>query len=109
MWNSITKKYDYNFSEQELRDGFKRCLDNVRGLLASAKILNLCEVTQQYALGLYMYAVEEYGKAILLKNVITGNKGKYKIDGWILGDGYPKRGNAHDEKIKTGLNNLPED
>jgi AbiV family abortive infection protein len=69
------------FSEEELNLGCKRCIENVRGLLAGAKILNDNVMTQQYALGLYIYAVEEYGKAILLKRAITGNEEKYQIDG----------------------------
>jgi hypothetical protein len=56
-----------------------------------------------------MYAVEEYGKAILLKNAITGNKDKYQIDGWILGIGKPNQGTAHDKKMRVGFDNLPED
>lgn len=112
----ISKKYPYHFSEKELELGYKRCIENVRGLLTAAKILNDNVVTQQSALGLYMYAVEEYGKAILLKNAITGNKNKYDIDGWILGIGNPSsnsmtgnRVNAHDEKLRIGFDNLPGD
>jgi AbiV family abortive infection protein len=78
-------------------------MNNVRGLLASAKTLNDDEnkMMRQYALGLYMYALEEYGKSVLLKRAMTGNKDKYEIDGWILGYGNPKRGNAHDKKMKV--------
>ena len=106
---NMPKKYPRPFSGEELVDGCSRCIKNVRGLLASAKILNDDEsvMMRQYALGLYMYAVEEYGKAVLLKKAITGNKDKYKIDGWILGHGNPKRGNAHDKKMKVALNILP--
>ena len=106
----MPKKYPYYFSEQELLLGCKRCLENVRGLLAGAKILNDNVKTQQYGLGLYMYAVEEYGKAILLKNAITGTEEKYQIDAWILGWGESEdETTSHDEKMKVGFDNLPED
>lgn len=110
----MSKKYPYHFSGEELRRGCRRCIDNVKGLLDGAKILNDNMITQQYALGLYMYAVEEYGKAILLKNAIVGNKNKYEIDGWVLGFGNPdpdpmtgNKINAHDEKLRIGFDNLP--
>jgi hypothetical protein len=111
MWNKLPKLYPFHyFSEEELRDGCRRCLENVRGLLAGAKTLNENDLTQQYALGLYMYAVEEYGKAILLKKAITGNKKQYQIEQWIIGIGDPNNTTtSHDEKMKVGFHNLPKD
>ncbi|HJR84091.1 MAG TPA: AbiV family abortive infection protein [Nitrososphaeraceae archaeon] len=107
----MCEKYPHPFSEGELREGYNKCIENVMGLLASAKILcdDENEIIRQYALGLYVYAVEEYGKAILLKRAIKGNKDKYEIDGWILGYGKPKRGNAHNKKMKAALDILPKD
>jgi hypothetical protein len=75
------------FAEAELREGCKRSVENVKGLLNSASLLVKNRDSQQYALGLYVYAVEEYGKAILLRRYITGNKDKYQIPGWVLGIG----------------------
>jgi AbiV family abortive infection protein len=115
MWNRmpkvfVPKIYPHDFSEQELREGSKKCIENTKRLLEGAKTLNENDRTEQFALGLYMYAVEEFGKAILLKKAITGNQKEYQIFGWILGLGKPnERGNAHDEKIKIGLDNLPSD
>jgi len=57
-----------------------------------------------------MYAVEEYGKAILLKRTITGNKKKYQIEQWILGIGDPNDTTiSHDEKMRIAFDNLPND
>jgi AbiV family abortive infection protein len=114
MWNRMPKKYPYPFSEQELMLGCKRCIENVTGLLESAKTLNVNQSTQKYALGLYMYALEEYGKAIMLKKAITGNRKRYHIFGWILGTKNPDQSteneiNSHDKKIMTAYNNLPFD
>jgi hypothetical protein len=76
-----------NFTEAELREGCKRCIDNVKGLLDSALLLLNHKNSQQYGLGLYMYAVEEFGKAILLRRYVTGNKSKYQLPLWIFGKG----------------------
>lgn len=57
-----------------------------------------------------MYAVEEYGKAILLKKSIKGNKERYDIDGWILGFGNPPEYSCENNlspKLKNKLVNLP--
>jgi hypothetical protein len=78
-----------DFTETELWEGCRRCIDNVKGLLHSASLLLDNTNSQQYALGLYIYAIEEYGKAILLKSYITGNKDKYQIPGWTFGKGKP--------------------
>jgi hypothetical protein len=79
-------------------------------------------------LGLYVYAIEEYGKAILLKSYLTGNKDKYQIPGWIFGAkfvignihedsilmnlltrlvGYPGHISSHYVKLLVGSDNLP--
>ena len=71
----MPKKYPFHFTEANLRQGCKRCIENVSALLDSASILTENADTEQYALGLYMYAVEEYGKAILLKKYTLGKKG----------------------------------
>ncbi len=107
----MPRKYEYPFTEEELKQGCKRCIENVRGLLESAKILN-DNRTQQYALGLYMYALEEYGKAMMLMKAITGNRKRYHIFGWILGKAEPNQSTkniikSHDRKIMTAYDNLP--
>jgi hypothetical protein len=124
----MTKNYPYKFTEEELKEGFRRTMENVRGLLRSASHLLDIGDSQQYALGLYVYAVEEYGKAILLSSYNTGNNARHQIPGWILGKGklliksitnHDKflgqlRGNpklkeirAHDAKLLVGSNLLP--
>jgi hypothetical protein len=125
----------FDFTKAELKMGSKRCIDNVKGLLESSMLLTEAN-KGQYGLGLYMYAVEEFGKAILLRSYISGNKSKYQIPGWILGLGKgrprPKdicndnvlrellgdqlignlissgrRINSHDIKLLIGFNKLP--
>jgi AbiV family abortive infection protein len=110
----MAKKNPYLFTDGELRNGCSRCIENVMGLLNGAKMLLEDRRLEVFALGLYIYAVEEYGKAILLKKSITPGKTKHQIDGWILGHGNPTNPNdpsdkttSHDAKIKLGFDNLP--
>ena len=63
--------------------------------------------TRQYAAGLYLYAVEEYGKARLLKKLFTQTGGK--IPGWIFGRRDSRILNAHNAKIIEGFKNLPDE
>src|SRR5215467_5548034 len=86
---TMIKRYPYAFTGDELRDGCRRSVENVKGLLNSASLLVKNRDSQQYALGLYVYAVEEFGKAILLREYFTGNEERYQIPGWIFGDGRP--------------------
>ena len=70
----MAKIRSYDFTEAQLIKGCRRCIDNVKGLLYSASLLLGNQNSQQYALGLYVYAIEEYGKAILLKSYIAGKR-----------------------------------
>ena len=98
----------FSLTDSQLKDTFLKCIENVNGLLESAEILLLNGRTQQYALGMYMYAIEEYGKALLLKHCFTGRGTQYPVPRWIFGRGRPPTGkNAHDEKLAAGLDNLP--
>ena len=54
-------------TEIQLREGYERAIENVENLLYSANVLLKSERSLQYALGLYMYAIEEYGKAEILR------------------------------------------
>jgi hypothetical protein len=49
---------DYNMTETQLREGYERAIENVENLLYSANVLLKSERSLQYALGLYMYAIE---------------------------------------------------
>jgi AbiV family abortive infection protein len=87
-----------------------KCIDNVNKLLESSRLLlnNGKDETGYYALGLYLYAIEEYGKAQLLKGCFTGNKKEYLVPAWIFGVKRPPSGRtSHDEKIDKGFKNLP--
>src|SRR5215208_155080 len=96
---SSAKKYPHSFTEQQLRQGCVRCIDNVKGLLNSALILLDHKESQQYSLGLYIYAIEEFGKVIMLKRQVNGTKAAYKEPNLIFEN--------HIAKLLEGLKNLP--
>lgn len=97
-----------NISELELTENeiisiCDRCYENVRCLLKSARLL-LSQDSQQYALGLYMYAVEEFGKAQLIKAHILS----HVIPNWIFGRRPFLPTSPHDAKLAEGIKYLPE-
>lgn len=52
---------DFNLTKKEVDAASERCIQNVNSLLSCAKLLTDNDDTRQYAAGLYLYAVEEYG------------------------------------------------
>ncbi|MGB8934494.1 MAG: AbiV family abortive infection protein [Candidatus Nitrosopolaris sp.] len=93
-----------NVTEKELREICKKCIENSSGLLEAAELLLPNNNTLQYALGLYMYAIEEYGKAHLVKSCFTGPENVYCVPGWIFGwRPVPDSGKtSHVEKLSEG-------
>jgi AbiV family abortive infection protein len=92
--------HDDGLKEDQLKQGCKKCIENVQNLLDSAKLLLGNENSHQYALGLYVYAIEEYGKATILKNYL--NKNIYSIPKWVFGSGKYAR-KAHFRVNTKGL------
>jgi AbiV family abortive infection protein len=97
---------DYDLTQQQLEEGHKKCLENVHKLLDSANLLLENETSYQYALGLYMYAIEEYGKAEILRDCLLENKSNYIIPEWIFGKGKLAR-KGHERKLGVGIQRLP--
>ena len=56
-----------------------------------------------------MYAIEEYGKAHLVKGCFVEAKKVYSVPKWIFGGkGRPHSGNtSHIEKLSEGFKHLP--
>jgi hypothetical protein len=97
---------DYDLTQLQLREGYEKCLENVQNLLDSAILLLKNDDSQQFALGLYMYAIEEYGKAEIFREYLLENKSNYLIPEWIFGRGDDAR-KGHDRKLGEGFKRLP--
>ena len=98
-----SKISDLKLTQNEIQTIYLRCIENVRSLLKIAKLLS-GQGSGQYALGLYMYAVEEFGKAHLLK----AESNLHTIPNWIFGRKIAEPKSAHDAKLAEGFKNLPE-
>lgn len=76
--------------------GIHVCIKSVERLLTSAKLL--IGINPDHALGLYIFAVEEFGKALLLKeNFVDDDKVIQNVPKSIFG-GW--RTNSHKEKME---------
>jgi hypothetical protein len=97
-------------TKSQLEAVCQQSIKNVQGLLKSVNQLLTKKITRIYALGLYMYAVEEYGKACLLKEYLEKEKeaNSYSIPDWIFGGRGAER-NTHNKKIGKGFERLPEE
>lgn len=89
-------------TKSELKTVCNQCLKNVEGLLDGVSLLLDSEPTRKYALGLYMYALEEYGKAWILKVILE----KEKPEGYTKPQAVFDYG-SHNNKIDAGLKHLP--
>lgn len=101
--NSSSMGY-YLLEEGQLREGINKCIDKARRLLNDALLLIKDERKLAHAIGLYTFAMEEYGKALLLNECLRGAKvkGKYRVPIKIF------RGKiAHELKLDKAGEHLP--
>ena len=90
--------------ENELNNGITTCFDKTKRLLDGAELLVKSEDNLSSALGLYTFAVEEYGKGLLLEECQKITNVNYKVPKSIFGYGDKQ---SHDNKIQKALSNLP--
>ncbi len=93
-------------SETSLKIGNKICIKTTERLLASSFTLLENSSNLDHALGLYTFALEEFGKAVLLKEIIDDETNPKQVPKEIFGSG--KR-SAHNIKFKKAIEILPKD
>ena len=93
-------------SERSLKIGNKICIKTTERLLASSLTLLENSSNLDHALGLYTFALEEFGKAVLLKEIIDDKTNPKRVPKEIFGSG--KR-SAHNIKFKKAIQVLPEE
>jgi|SRR3990172_3830719 len=102
----------YPLTDSQLIEGIEYCFDKVARLLDNVETLidnqkNFWE--SSHALGLYTFAIEEFGKALLLKDHYKKGDQNIHVPTWIFSKGrFPREIKSHDEKIKRAFNDLPE-
>ena len=81
-------------------EGIELCEENAKRFLRNAEILLDHQGSDGIAYILWSLAVEEFGKALLLRNQVGGRRGHTSVDIELTSD--------HAEKFKAGFNELPE-
>jgi len=92
----------YNLTEIQILDGIDRSLKNAWSLAHKSKIV--CDGEKDnstFGLGLFSLAIEEFGKAVLLKKCIKGKINNTVPKGYFHGQ------DSHDIKFKEALSHLP--
>jgi len=97
----------YRLTKENLEYGINVCLEKVRTILDDVEILCLNNGTEATAVSLYTVAIEEYGKFLMLKDILNtkaNQVGLYVVDKSIFGKG--KR--THKDKFEKAIEALPE-
>ena len=98
-------------TDLEIKSGIGVLKGKVLRFLKDAEILAKNGGEASHYVGLYLYAIEEFGKLLLLQDALNGTpmNGKYAVDKSIFGRGSnrTKRSQAHDTKTRRALQTLP--
>ena len=101
MSNDQNKEKSYTITKDELLEGIQLTKNNVILLAKQALFLLKKKENASTALGLYSFAIEEWGKYLILNDNLK--KSNYAIDAEIFG----KAQNPHKSKFQRGLEDLP--
>lgn len=96
-----SKKF-YTVKKADLIEGIEKCVCNISQLLEKAEKIARKKSDNSISLGLYSFAIEEYGKALFLREYLAENKKEYEIAQDLF-----KGRKSHDLKFKKALENLP--
>jgi len=97
----------YHIPEKKFSEGLRLCLQNSKDLAKYSRIL-IKKNNVTFGFGLYTYAIEEYGKFVVMKNESSKSKKGYLVPKWIFGGRKKKRIHSHLSKFQRGLENLPD-
>ncbi len=106
MSTKSDSKTDYFLTKRQIRNGIKRCINKTKLLLHDANLLINPKWLHAHAIGLYTFAVEEYGKALLLKDCLSRRKisKKFVVSKRIFGMNGTQ---SHKSKIQRAFKELP--
>ena len=91
-----------------LKRGIGLCVENSLRLAQSAQRSCSKDNASAYSLALYSFAIEEYGKSVLLEGLAEDQGGIAEVPRWIFGFG-GKRAHTHERKILVAKKKLPKD
>jgi hypothetical protein len=95
---------NYHLTAQQISRGIHLCLSNADSFLAEAEAI--LSLNPRHALGLYTYAIEEFGKAYLLKKRLNPN-GINCIPTWIFAHFHSRVNGKRAHRMKYDYANLP--
>ncbi|HZI69594.1 MAG TPA: AbiV family abortive infection protein [Nitrososphaeraceae archaeon] len=102
---------DYLLSDSQLMEGIDYCFNKASRLLNSVEsLLNSQDKfwESSHALGLYTFAIEEFGKGLLLKDRYQQGSHNIQIPSWRFAKDFARGIKPHDEKIKRAFKELPD-
>ena len=104
---------NFLFTAAEINEGMQILKRKVLSFLEDAEILARNNGQSSHYVGLYVFALEEFGKLLLLEGSLQSNSvnGQYSVDKGIFGKGqdFAKRRQAHKLKVDRALKTLPSD
>lgn len=101
----MVKSKTFPIGRWKLLEGVDLCRKKSKQLVNNAQFFLKDKKNHPLAFALYTFAIEEFGKELLLKELLEENKRHYEIPQKIFGRRY---GKSHEEKIKRALSsNLP--
>lgn len=103
----MSKNQSYPISKEKLVEGITKCLKNTSQFLELSRYSMEQLDNDSLSLGIYSYALEEFGKSLRLKDYLQNDLESYDIPMWIFGRGrHPEDKNAHSEKITRAIEEL---
>lgn len=98
----MTKKDNFQMSHSQIKSGIKKALSNSLTLVGYSKDILERGGDSALSLGLYSFAIEEYGKADLLNEIASAKQKEYSVP-IVFFTGKK----SHDLKFKKALSTLP--
>lgn len=100
---NVKNSNTYRFDTGELNYGINLCIKKTKQLLNASRLLANDKQYLSYALGLYIFALEEYGKSRLLEKGRSPTGSHHLIHKKVFGFGDR---NSHRKKIREGTKKL---
>jgi len=87
----------YRLTKEQLEDGTKLCLRKVLTILNDVEILCMNDGSEATSVSLYTIAVEEYGKFLLLNEILNTNSNEVNV--YVVNKSIFGKGKSHKEKF----------
>ena len=92
---------------QDFENGITKIIDHISELLNESELITTEKRNMTIGLGLYTYAIEEYGKVLLMKKHYQKDQESQNIPDYIFGI-YNNKTKPHTTKFDEALKTLPD-